>query len=159
MLFGLEKGIYIWYLCSGMSFILLGNPFSSVQLLNHIRHFATAWTAVCQASLSITNSHSLLKVMSIKSVVLSNYLIFCHSLLLLLQSFLASGSFPTSQVFTLGGHSIGVRASASVLPMNIQGWVHLGLTGWISLQSKGVSRAFSNTTVQEHQFFGSQLSL
>ena len=76
-----------------------------------------------------------------------------------LQSFLASGSLPTSQVFTLGGHSTGVSASASVLPMNIQGWVPLGLTSWISLQSKGVSRAFSKTTVQKHQFFGSQLSL
>ena len=74
-----------------------------------------------------------------------------------LQSFPASGSFQMSQLFTSGGQSIGVSASASVLPMNIQDWFPLGLTGWISLQSKGLLRVFSNTTVQEHQFFGSQL--
>ena len=76
-----------------------------------------------------------------------------------LQSFPASGSFPVSQFFTSGGQSIGVLASASVLSMNIQGWFPLGLTGWISLLSKGLSRVFSNTTVQKHQFFISQLSL
>ena len=76
-----------------------------------------------------------------------------------LQSFPASGSFPMSQFFTLGGKSIGVSASASVLSMNIQGWFPLGLTSLISLQSKGLSRVFSNTTVQKHQFFGAQLSL
>ena len=71
-----------------------------------------------------------------------------------LQSFPASGSFPMSQFFTSGGQSIGVSASASVLPMNIQDWFPLGLTGLVSLQSKGLSRVFSNTTVQKHQFFG-----
>ena len=76
-----------------------------------------------------------------------------------LQSFPVSGSFPRSQFFALGGQSIGVSASASVLPMNIQDWFHLGLTGLISLQSKGLSRLFSNTTVQKHQFFDAQLSL
>ena len=76
-----------------------------------------------------------------------------------LQSFPASGSFPRSQFFSPGGQSIGVSASASVLPMNIQDWFPLGWTGWISLQSKGLSRAFSNTTVQNHPFFGAQLSL
>ena len=76
-----------------------------------------------------------------------------------LQSFPASGSFPMSQFFTSGNQSIGVSASASVLPMNIQGWFLLGWTGCISLQSKGLSRVFSNTTVQKHQFFGAQLSL
>ena len=75
-----------------------------------------------------------------------------------LQSFPASGSFPMSQFFISGGQSIGVSASASVLPMNIQGWFPLGLTGWISLQSKGFSRVFSNTTVQKHQFFCGQPS-
>ena len=75
-----------------------------------------------------------------------------------LQSFPASGSFPMSQFFASGGQSIGVSASASVLPMNIQGWFPLGLTGWISFQSKGLSRGFSNTTVQKHQFFGTQPS-
>ena len=74
------------------------------------------------------------------------------------QSFPASGSFPMSQFFTSGGQSIGVSASASVLPMNIHNWFPLGWTGWISLQSKGLSRVFSNTTVQKHQFFGAQLS-
>ena len=80
-----------------------------------------------------------------------------------LQSFPASGSFQMSQLFTSGGQSIGVSASTSVLPMNIpiniQDWFPLGWTGWISLQSKGLSRVFSNTTVQKHQFFGTQLSL
>ena len=75
-----------------------------------------------------------------------------------LQSFPASGSFPMSQFFTSGGQNIGVSASASVLPMNIQDWFPLGWTGWIPLQSKGLSRVFSNTTVQKHQFFGAQLS-
>ena len=75
-----------------------------------------------------------------------------------LQSFPASGSFPMCQLFTSGGQSIGVSASASVLPMNIQDWFPSEWTGWISLQSKGLSRVFSNTTVQKHQFFGAQLS-
>ena len=76
-----------------------------------------------------------------------------------LQSFLASGSFPVSQFFPSGGESIGVSASASVLPMNIRDVFPLGWIGWISLQSKGLSRVFSSTTVQKHQFFGAQLSL
>ena len=76
-----------------------------------------------------------------------------------LQSFPASESFPVSQFFTSGGQSIGISASASVLPMNTQDWSLLGWTGFISLQSKGLSRVFSNTTVQKHQFFGVQLSL
>ena len=77
----------------------------------------------------------------------------------LLQSFLASGSFPVNQLFTWSGQSIGVSASTSVLSMNIQDWFPLDWTGWISLQSKGLSRVFSNTTVQKHHFFGAQLSL
>ena len=76
-----------------------------------------------------------------------------------LQSFPASGSFQTSQLFTSGGQRTGVSALTSVLPMNIQDWSPLGWTGWISFQSKGLSRVFSNTTVQKHQFFGAQLSL
>ena len=75
------------------------------------------------------------------------------------QSFPAAGSFPMSQLFASSGHSVGVSASASVLPMNIQDWFLLGWTGWISLVSKGLSRVFSNTKVQKHQFFGAQLSL
>ena len=76
-----------------------------------------------------------------------------------LQSFPESGSFQMSQFFTADGQSIGISASTSVLPMNIQGWLPLGWTGWISLQSKGLSRVSSNTTVQKHQFFSAQLSL
>ena len=75
-----------------------------------------------------------------------------------LQSFPASGSFPTSQFFASGGQTIGASASASVLPMNIQDWFPLGLTGWISLQSKWLSKVFSNTTIRKHQFFTTQLS-
>ena len=81
------------------------------------------------------------------STISSSVVPFSH-----LQSFPASGSFPVSQFFTSGGQNIGVSASASVLPMNIQDWFPLGRTGWISLQSKGLSRVFSNTTVQKHQF-------
>ena len=76
-----------------------------------------------------------------------------------LHSLPASGAFQMSQLFTSGGQSIEVSASASVLPMNIQGWFPLGWTGWISLKHKGLSRAFSNTTIQKHQFFSAQLSL
>ena len=75
------------------------------------------------------------------------------------QSFPASGSFPMSQLFASGGQSIEVSATTSVLPVNTQNWSPLGWTGWISLQSRGLSRVFSNTTVQKHQFFGAQLSL
>ena len=187
----------------------LGEHFlSSVQLLSCVWLFATPWTAARQASLSITSSRSLLKLMSTESVMPSNHLILCRPLLLLpsifpsirvfsnesvlrirwpnywsfsfsispsdeysgliplggmsvfyiasivymcqsqppnssrLQSFPASGSFPMSQFFTSGGQSIRVSASASVLPVNIQDWFPLGWTGWISLQSKGLSRVF-----------------
>ena len=127
--------------------------FSSVQSLSCVQLFATSWTAACQAFLSFTNSGSLLKLMSIESVMPSNHLIFCCPLLSCLQSFPASESFPVSQFFSSGGQSIGVSASASVFPMNVQDWFPLGWTDWISLQSKGLSRVFSNTTVQKHQFF------
>ena len=132
--------------------------FSSVQSLSRVWLFATPKTAAHQASLSITNSRSLHKLMTIKSVIPSSHLILCHPLLLLPLSLPASGSFPMSQLFTWGGQSIGISALASVLPVNTQDWSPLGWTGWISLQSKGLSRVFSNTTVQKHQFFGTQLS-
>ena len=112
-----------------------------------------------QASLSITNSQSLLKLMSIKSVMPSNHLLLCCPLLLLSSIFPSIRVFQMSQFFTLSGQSIRVSATASVLPMNIQDLFLLGWTGWISLQSKGLPKVFSNTTVQKHQFFGSQLSL
>ena len=85
----------------------------------------------------------------------------CHPMISpsFLQSFPASGYFPMSQFFTSGGQSIAVSVSATVLPMNIQDWFLLWLTGWISFQSRGLSRVFSNTTVQKHQFLGAQLSL
>ena len=91
-------------------------------------------------------------------VMPSNHLIFCHPLLLLPSIFPSIRIFPMSQFFTSGGQSIGASASASVLPMNIQDCFPLGLTGLISLQSKGLSRVFSNTTVQKHQFFSTQVS-
>ena len=94
-----------------------------------------------------------------KSVMPSTHLILCPPLLLLPSNFPSIGSFQMSQLFASGGQSIGVSASASVLPMNIQDWFPLGWTGWISLQSSGLSRVFSNTTVQKHQFFCAQLSL
>ena len=122
-----------------------------------LTHFVTPWTAVCQASLSITIPWSLLKLMSIESVMPSNHLILCHPLLLLPQSFPPSGSFPMSQLFPSGGQSIG--ASAPVFPVNIQGWFPLGLTSSISLLSKGLSRVSSSTTAWKHQFFSAQLSL
>ena len=112
------------------------------------------WAAI---DFSITNSRSLLKLMSIKLVMPSNHLILCHPLLL------SPSIFPSIRVlsfpFASGGQNIGVSASAPVLPMNIQDWFPLGLTGWISLQSKRLSRVFSNTTVQKHQFFSAQFSL
>ena len=133
--------------------------FSSVQSPTCVQLFMTPWTAACQASLSITNSQSLLKFMSIGSVTPSNHLISVVPFFSYLQSFPALGSFLLSQLFDSGGQSIGVSASTSVLPMNTQGCFPLWLTGLISLQSRGLSRVFSNTTVQKHQFFGAQLSL
>ena len=129
--------------------------FSHSVVFNSLR---PQWTTAHQASLSITNSRSLPKLMSIESVMPSNHLFLCHPLLLLPSIFPISGSFPISQSFTSGGQSIGASASASVLPMNIQDWFPLELTDGISLQSKGLSRVFSNTTVQKHQFFGAQPS-
>ena len=130
---------------------------SSVQLLSHIQLFATLWTAAYQASLSIINSQSMLKLMSIESVMPPNLSSSAVPFSSCLQSSPASGSFPMSQLFSPHGQSVGASASASVLPMNIQDWFPLGLTGLISLLSKGLSRAFSNTTVQNHQLFGTQL--
>ena len=109
--------------------------------------------------MSFTISLSFLKLMSIESVVPSNLLILCYPLLSCPQPSPASGFFPASGLFTSGGQNIGASASASVLLMNIQDWFPLGLTGWISLQSKGLSRVFSNTIVWKCQFFGSQPSL
>ena len=142
-----------------IQFIFFSNLFHtqcSVQFSHSVFWlFATPWTTAHQASLSITNSQSLLKLMSIESVLPSNHLILCHPL----QSFPASASFQMSQFFASGGQNIEASAPASVLSMNIQDWSPLEWTGWISLLSKGLSRVFSNTTLQKHQFFGAQLSL
>ena len=131
--------------------------FSSVQSLSRVWLSVIPWTTAHQASLSITNSWSLLKLMSIVSVMPSNHLIlWCP--LLLLPSIFPSINVCSNELAPSGGQSIGVSASAPILPMNIQDWFPLGWTGWISLQSKGLSRVFSNTTVQKHQFFSAQLS-
>ena len=144
---------------------------TSVQLLSHVRLFATPWTATRQVSLSITNSWSwnLSKLMSTESCPLSPW---CHAT----SHPLSSPSIPAFNLFQHQGlfqwvssssqlqlkslsFSWNVSASASVLPMNIQDWFPLGWTGWISLQSKGLSRVLYPTTVQKHQIFSTQLSL
>ena len=121
--------------------------------------YMTPRTAVHKSPLSSTISCGLFRFISIEPVMLSNQLILCPPFSFCLQSLPASGSFLLSHVFTSGGQSIGASASATVLPMNIQVWFSLGLTGLISLQSKGLSRVFSSTTIQKHQFFSTQPSL
>ena len=106
---------------------------NSVQSLSRVRLFATTRTAAHQASLSITNSRSLPKLMSIELVMPSSHVILCHSLLLLPSIFPSIKVFSNESAFTSGGQSIGVSASASVLPMNTQDWSPLGWNGWISL--------------------------
>ena len=144
--------IWLWISSSEQIYMAL----VVVQSLSCVWLFATPWTVACQASLSFTNSG-----VCSNSSPLSQW---CHPTISSSvtpfscpQSFLASRSLAVSQLFTSGGHSIG--ASVYILLMNIQGWFPLGWTGWISLQSKGLSRVFSNITVQKHQFFGIQPSL
>ena len=137
---------------------MAGNIFCSqhyyicCSVISHVWLFVTTSTTAFQASLSFTISQSLLKLMSIKSVMPSNHLILCCPLLLL-SIFPSIRVFPTELLFTSGGQSIGV--SASVLPMNIQYWFPLGLTLLIFL----LSNVFSSTTMQKHQYFSDQLSL
>ena len=119
-----------------------------VQSLCCVRLFATPWTAARQASLSFIISWSLLKLMSIESVMPPNHLLLCCLFSSCLQSFPASGSFPMNHLFASGGQSIGASSLASDLPVNIQDWSPLGLTVLISLQSKGLSRVFSRS--EEH---------
>ena len=126
-----------------------------VELLSHVQPFSTPWTAAGQASLSFTISWSLLKLMSIESVMLSNNVVPFSSCP---QSFPSSVSFPMGQFFASGSQNTGVSASESVLLMNTRDQFLFRWTGWTSLQSKGLSRV-SNTTIQNHQFFGSQISL
>ena len=119
-----------------LHFILLGRK--KVQSLSCVQLFATPWTAACQASLSITNSWSFLRLVSIELVMPSNHLILCRFLLLLPSIFPSIRVFPNESVVYIRWPSIGVSASTSVLPMNMQDWFPLGLTGLISLQSKGL---------------------
>ena len=152
----------LWIFCYGAIITntsIQASSVSSVQLLSRVWLFASPRTAACQASLSITNSWSLPKLMCIESVMPSNHLILCHPLLLLPSIFSNIRDFSNESALHIRWQNIGVSSSTSVLPMNTQDWSHLGWTGWISLQSKGLSRVFSNTTVQKHQFFGTQLSL
>ena len=147
--------------CEGILKYLLEHSGASVsvQSLSHVRLFGTSWTIACWPLYPSPTPRDYPN-----SCPLS---LWCHPAISSSvvpfsscpQSFPASGSFPRSQLFASDGQSIGVSASASVLPMNIQDWFPLGRTGWISLQSKGLSRVFSNTTLQKHQFFGAQLSL
>ena len=127
-------------------------PFVAVQPLSCVLLFVTPWTAACQASLFFTISWSLLKLMSIESVKPTNHLILCHPLPLLPSIFPSiKVSSSVSHLFASAGQSLGASASSAVLPMNIQGWFPLGLTGLILL-SKGLSRVFSSTIVWKHQF-------
>ena len=139
-------------LCAASSFL----QFSSVQSLSRVGLFVTPWTAARQASLSITNSRSFPKLMSIESVMLSNHLILCPPLLLLPSIFPSIRIFPVSWLFTSGSQNIEASMSTSVLPMNIQHRFPLEFICLTSLQSKGLSRGFSNTTVQNHQISGAQ---
>ena len=124
-----------------------------VQSLSYVRLFATPWTAARQTPLSSIISQSLFKFMSIGSVMLSSHLFLCCPLLLF--AFYLSQSFPMSWLFVSAGQTVGISASVSVLPMNIQGWLPLGLTSLILLFN-GLSRVFSSTTVLKHQFFSAQ---
>ena len=129
----------------------------SVQSLSHVQLFESPWTAARLPSPSLnpgTYSHSCPLSQWCHPTISSSVVPFSSHL----QCFPASGSFPMCQLFMSGGQSIGVSASASVLPMNIQEWFPLGWTGLITLQSKGLSRVFSNTTVQKHWSFGAQFS-
>ena len=130
----------------------------SDQSLSRVWLFETPWIAACQASLSITNSRSSLRLTSIESVMPSSPLILCRPLLLLPPIPPSIRVFPMTQLFKWGGQSTRVSAWASFPPKKSQGWSALEWTGWISLQSKGLSRVFSKTTVPKHQFFGAQSS-
>ena len=140
-----------------LSFIF--GPFSSVQSLSHVWLSVTPWTAArrppCPSPTPGVYSNSCPSSRWCHPAILSSVVPFSSCT----QSLPASESFPIIQLFAGGGQSIGVSASAAVLPMNIQDWSPLGLTGSVFLQSNGLSTVFSNTTVQKHQFFGAQLFL
>ena len=127
-----------------------------VQSLSYVWFFMIPWTAARQVSHSFTVFPNLLKLMSTESVMPFNHLILCHPLLLLPSIFTSIRVFSNDWLFTSGGQSIEASDSASVLPMNTQDWSPLGWTGLISLQSNGLTRVFSSTTAQRHQFFSTQ---
>ena len=157
--------LHFWHLwgaqppfCSGVSFhpcSVSSVQFSRSVMSNSLSPHALQHTRPpCPSPTPKVYSNSCPSSQWYHSAISSSVVLFSSCL----QSLPASGSFPMSQLFTSGSQSIGVSASASVLLMNTQDWSPLGWTGWISLQSKGHSRVFSNTTVQKHQFFGTQLS-
>jgi len=131
----------------------------SVQSLSHVRFFAIPWTTACQASLSITNSQSLLRLMSFELVMPSNHLILCCPLLLPPSIFPSIRIFSNESVLHIRWPKYWSFSSSISPSKEYSGLISFRWTGWISLQSKGLSRVFSNTTVQKHQFFGAQLSL
>ena len=162
----------LWVPCGGQSFFKLGTRARPqwckyrgpmyhivVQGFRCVWFFVTPWTAAHQAPLSFTTSWSLLKFMSSESVMLSNHLILCYPLLLLPSIFPSIRLFSNESALHIRWPKDSSFSLSISLPMNTQDWSPLGWTGWISLQSKGLSRVFSNTTVQKHQFFGSQPSL
>ena len=141
-----------WYLCSEMKYKQFNCSVMSDSLRPHRLQHAGP---LCSMPTPRACSNSSPLSQWCQPTISSSVVLFSSSL----QSFLASGSFQMSQLFASDGQSIGVSVLASVLPMNIHDWFLLGWTGWISLQSKGLSRVFFNTTVQKHQFFGAQLTL
>ena len=132
--------------------------FSWVQSLSRAWLFATPWTAACQASLSITNCRSSVKLTYIESVMPSSHLILCRPLLFLSPIPPSIRVFSKESTLHMRWPKYWIPALVSLLPKNTQGWSPLEWTSWISLQSKGLSRVFSNTPVQKHQFFSAQLS-
>ena len=154
-IYNTEKNSILWDI-NRFSFLII--VISSVHSLTRVRLLATPRTTAHQASLSITNSPSLPKLISIESVMPSNPIL-CHPLLLLPLIFASIRVFLNESVLPIRRPKYQSFSFSISLPMNIQDWFPLGWTGWISLQSKGLSRVFSNITVQKHQFFGAQLSL
>ena len=130
-----------------------------IQSLSRVQLFATPWTVAHQAPLSYIISRSLFKFTFIELMMLSSHLMLCHLILLLPSIFLSIRVFSYELALCIRWPKYWASASATILPMNIQGWFHLGWTGLISMQSEGFSRVFLNTIVQKHQFFGAQLSL
>ena len=142
----------------GNRYVELEVPISSVQSLSRVRLFVTPWIAACQASLSITNTQSSLRLTSIESVMPSSHLILCRPLLLLPPIPPSIRVFSNESTLRMRWPKYLSFSFSIVLPKNTQDWSPLEWTGWISLQSKGLSRVFLNTTVQKHQFFSAQLS-